>query len=168
MRELLIIIAIVGVIVFASGCTGDQTATDNTYSGNGVSFTYPGNWTVLDPSDIQSSVGSLGDVLVVVGVENEQMFGLMTANVGSNQVLATPSEWLSTMKSSVGSEYVSSKTITVDGVKGVQLVTQDSSTSYYNYYAYWNKNSKGYMALLTSTTSAQDTFESIIDTVETS
>jgi len=62
----------------------------------------------------------MGTVIVVVGVENQDMFGLFTVNIGENQRLATPSEWLSTMKKSIGSNYVSDKTITVDGEKGVQ------------------------------------------------
>ena len=53
MREILIIIAILGIIVCASGCT-DSTQDNKTYSGNGVSFTYPGNWDLLDSTDTQT------------------------------------------------------------------------------------------------------------------
>lgn len=166
MREILIIIAILGIIVCASGCT-DSTQENKTYSGNGVSFTYPGNWDLLDSTDTQTSVGNMGTVIVVVGVENQDMFGLFTVNIGENQRLATPSEWLSTMKKSIGSNYVSDKTITVDGEKGVQLTAQDSDGNNM-YYAFWNKNGEGYMALLVTETESQDLFDSIISTIVTS
>ena len=165
MREILLIIAILGIIVCASGCTDDTTA-NKTYSGNGVSFTYPGDWEILDSTDTQTGVGDMGTVIVVVGIENQDMFGLFTVNIGANERLATPSEWLSNMKTNVGSEYVSSKTITVDGEKGVQLTTQ-SSDGFNNYYAFWNKNGEGYMALLTTESDSQALFDDIISTVET-
>ena len=59
MREILVIIAILGIIVCASGCT-DNTTTTKTYSGNGVSFSYPGNWEELNVSSTQESVGDAG------------------------------------------------------------------------------------------------------------
>ncbi|HHT19197.1 MAG: PsbP-related protein [Euryarchaeota archaeon] len=165
MREILVIIAILGIIVCASGCT-DNTTTTKTYSGNGVSFSYPGNWEELNVSSTQESVGDAGKALVIVGIEGQDMFGLFKVNVGANQVLSTPSEWLANMKKALGTQYVSSKTITVDGEDGVQLIAEDKD-GFKFYYAFWNKNGKGYMALLTTKTESQDVFDSIIDTVKT-
>jgi len=166
MREILVMIAILGIIVCASGCT-DNTPTTKTYSADGVTFSYPANWNVLNSSSTQESVGDAGKVLVTVGIEDQDIFGLFSVNVGANQVLSTPSEWLANMKQTLGSDYVSSKNITVDGEEGVQLTTQDND-GYNYYYAFWNKNGKGYMALLTTTTESQDVFNSIINTVKTS
>ncbi|MBI5679973.1 MAG: hypothetical protein HZC47_03640 [Methanobacterium sp.] len=53
------VIAILALVIFASGCTtgGNNTST---YSGNGVSFNYPGGWQQLQTSS-QSTLVSVGD-----------------------------------------------------------------------------------------------------------
>lgn len=46
----LLAVAIVALVVMASGCTtqtGNNTTT-KTYSANGMTFNYPGNWTIIN------------------------------------------------------------------------------------------------------------------------
>ena len=81
----LLIIAILALVVFASGCTSsnNQTSTQPTvptkaYSGNGISFSYPENWTQLgqisspnalvafgDPKSVDNSSGNVNTLVVV-------------------------------------------------------------------------------------------------------
>ncbi|CEL23772.1 hypothetical protein [Methanobacterium formicicum] len=45
MKRLIYILTVVLLVVMASGCTtSDEWASNKTYSGNGVTFTYPGTW----------------------------------------------------------------------------------------------------------------------------
>ena len=81
----LFVIAILALVVFASGCTnsGNQTSTQPTvatkaFSGSGVSFSYPENWQQLqqisspnaivafgDPSSVDNSTGNVNTLVVV-------------------------------------------------------------------------------------------------------
>ncbi len=68
MKRLFFVLIMLVLVVAASGCTSQQSTSSNkTYSANGVSFTYPGNWTEQNLTSLQSQVGSSADVLGVVG-----------------------------------------------------------------------------------------------------
>ncbi len=60
----LLAVAIVALIVMASGCTtqtGNNTTT-KTYSANGMTFNYPGNWTIINETTNENgTIIALGD-----------------------------------------------------------------------------------------------------------
>lgn len=150
----------------ASGCTG-SAPENKTYSDNGVSFTYPGDWDVLDSSDFQSSLGEVGGtVLVVVGIQEEVYFVVAELVPGEDEYLRSPSEWLSYQKTRLGSDYISDKTITIDGVEGIQIKSNEEGFN--NNYVYWKKKDNGHIAYMISKEESEDTFDSIVSTIETS
>gem|GEM_PF-5186318 len=123
----------------------------------------------MNKTNVQNTVGSIGTVLGVVGNEKtNESFGVMSVNPGSGQTLATTSEFVTYMKTKSSFTYVSDKTLAIDGVQGVEVIMKDNSTSTYYQYAYWIKNGKGYLALLSSPNNTQQQFESIASSVKTS
>jgi hypothetical protein len=161
----MLVLTILGLIVAISGCTSETS--NKTYSGNGLSFSYPGNWSQLNNTEFQNSIGSSGTLLVVFGDKGQDRFGIGTVNLGANQVLRTPSEWATSMNSSSGFEYISGKTITIDGVNGYQLSMKDTSNNYNYYYAYWVKNNTGYLSVLSSPNNVQAIFDGVTQSVKT-
>ena len=71
------------------------------------------------------------------------------------------------MKDSYGSDFVSDKKTTIDGEEAIQIHARDSNDAN-TYMAFWIKNRKGYFAILGSEKENQDTFDSIVNTIETS
>jgi len=141
------------VVVAISGCTSQNTSSNKTYSANGVSFTYPGNWTEQNITSYQTQFGSAGNVLGVVGDESNNTFGVVKLNIGSNQRVATLSEWASSYNSTMkngGSKYVSEKPLTVDGINAYQVTMIDSGN--YVTDVFFVKNGTGYVATYSSLT----------------
>jgi hypothetical protein len=157
-------IIILGIILSISGCTNQ--ASNKTYSENGLTFNYPGNWSQLNTSQFQNSIGTSGTLLVVVGDKDQNRFGIATANIGAGQELKTPAEWANGMNTSSGFQYLSGKSSTIDGVEGYQLSMKDPSNNYNYYYAYWVKNNKGYLSVLVSPIDQQSLFENISKSIK--
>lgn len=166
MRKILLIVTLLGLIVAISGCTFNPGDTNKTFSENGVSFTYPSDWEVLNES-VAGDTGDNVNVLAVVGIEETNVFIVSNVVVESGQYLRSPSEWLDNFKESIGSAYVSDKTFTVDGEEG-SLVTAKNTADEYVYILYWNKDGKAYLANYRSTEENLDKFESIAKTIKTS
>ena len=65
-KYFIFVIAIVALVVLASGCTsqnGNNTTATKAYSANGISFNYPDNWTVTnDTTNNNTTIIALGDV----------------------------------------------------------------------------------------------------------
>ena len=65
-KYFLFVIAIVAIVVLASGCTtqtGNNTTATKTYSANGMTFNYPSNWDIInDTTNENGTVIALGDV----------------------------------------------------------------------------------------------------------
>jgi hypothetical protein len=65
-KYFIFVIAIVALVVMASGCTsqnGNNTTATKAYSANGISFNYPDNWTITnDTSNNNTTLIALGDV----------------------------------------------------------------------------------------------------------
>ncbi len=55
-KYVILVIAILAFVVFASGCT-----TSNTYNANGISFNYPSSWQQLTNVTAQNSIAAVGD-----------------------------------------------------------------------------------------------------------
>jgi PsbP-like protein len=64
-KYFLFVIAIVAIVVMASGCTsqtGNNTTATKTYSANGMTFNYPSNWEIInDTTNENGTVVALGD-----------------------------------------------------------------------------------------------------------
>ncbi len=60
-----IVIAIVGIVVMASGCisqTGNNSTATKTYSANGISFNYPSSWSLINQTiHTNNTIVALGD-----------------------------------------------------------------------------------------------------------
>lgn len=65
-KYIFIVIALVGLVVLASGCTsspGNNTTSTKTYNANGISFNYPSSWFIIaDNTTENGTVIALGDV----------------------------------------------------------------------------------------------------------
>jgi PsbP-like protein len=64
-KYFLFVIAIVGLVVMASGCisqTGNNSTATKTYSANGISFNYPSSWSLINQTTHgNNTVIALGD-----------------------------------------------------------------------------------------------------------
>lgn len=64
-KYLFVVIAIVALVVAASGCTsqnGNNTTATKTYSNNNISFSYPANWDVISENSSENgTVVAIGD-----------------------------------------------------------------------------------------------------------
>ena len=64
-KYFLFVVAIVAIVVMASGCTsqtGNNTTATKNYSANGISFNYPSSWAILnETSNENGTVVALGD-----------------------------------------------------------------------------------------------------------
>jgi|WetSurMetagenome_2_1015567.scaffolds.fasta_scaffold152822_2 hypothetical protein len=169
MKRLFILIMLV-LVVAASGCTNQQSTSSNkTYSANGVSFAYPGNWTEQNLTSLQSQAGSSSDVLGVVGDGAVDRFGVFKLNPGSNQRVVSLSEWASNYNSTMkkqGSTYVSERSLTVDGVKAYQVTMLKSGT--YGTDVFFIKNGTGYIATYTSKNNDNETIDLLINNLKIS
>ncbi len=168
MKKYLFLIGMLVLVVIASGCTtqNTQNSTTKTYSGNGVTFNYPANWTVQNSSTIQSQLGSVGTALGAVGDENNT-FIVAKLNVGSNQALNSPSQAAANAKSTLTSQgytFVSEKQLTIDGVNADQVTFQKSG-AYYTY-DYIVKNNNGYWTTYASTSSDQTNLDMILNSLK--
>lgn len=165
MRKILLIVTLLGLIVAISGCTFNSGDTNKTFSENGVSFTYPGDWEVLNESAAES-FGDNVDIMAVVGVEDEDVFVVGKAVIESDEYLRSPSEWLEYTKESIGSSYASDKTFTVEGEEGALITAKDNND--YVYILFWHKDGEGYIAYYRTANESLDKFESIAKTIQIS
>ena len=166
MKKWISILAVLILIVTISGCTNNQTQPANkTYSGNGLSFVYPGNWNELDKTAYQSALDDKGELLAVVG-DGSTMFGIARLNKVKNQTNITLNNLVVYYNSTFnkGTEYVSEDLVTVDGVKGYEITVKASG----NYLSgvLFIKNSTNYLAVFESSDNSQKTFNQIISSLK--
>ncbi|MGC9517872.1 MAG: PsbP-related protein [Methanomicrobiales archaeon] len=134
MKKYLILIALLSAVVFASGCLdgGNQTtnqtsdiATKNYSNATaGYSFDYPENWQKMSTNITGDAVGfrdeSTGTNLIVSTLPTTQP---------TDEELETFITQLESQYSSQfeGFERVSANTVTVNGVKGIEIVFRSTS-----------------------------------------
>ena len=159
MKKWISIIGVILVVVFASGCTAQSSA--KTYSGNNISFQYPGNWSTDYNSSLQN-FGSEGDVLVKLG-KNDSGMGVAKADIGSSNISAATmaSEFKTIIQSKY--QYVSNKTVTVDGINATQLVIKDNSNGDYASISFLIKNSSLYIIMISTPDNNQQTIDMILN-----
>ncbi len=166
MKRFLAILILLIMVVAISGCTSNTTS-NKTYSANGVTFTYPGNGSEQNSSSIQAQVGSTGNLIGVVGDNSTFLFGVAKVNIGSDQRLATLNEWAAAHNNSIKTNnetYITEKTMTVDGVDGIMLASNDSD--FYYHEVFFIKNNTGYLAILLTKTNDQQLFEQIVNSLK--
>lgn len=170
MKKLILILTVMTLAVMASGCTDTQT-TNKTYSGDGISFIYPGDWNEVDKSDMQSTVGSIADVLVAVGKDNDNVFAIEEVNLQSGQKATSPKEWGSNYKSvmqSAGLQVVGSESLTVDGSAAYLVTAKDNKSGTYLTDVYFAKKGKAYIAVYVSKTSDRQILDQILNSLKIS
>jgi hypothetical protein len=159
MKKIIPIIAMLLVVVFASGCTTQP----QTYNSNGVSFQYPGDWNTNYKSDIQQSFGSSANVLVSLGKGDS---GMAVAKVNASGINISTEELISAFKSSLqssGFQTVSEKTRTVDGVSANEVVLKDNSTGLYGSFTIFKKNNDIYLIMIATPDNNQQTVDMVLN-----
>ncbi|MDD1775354.1 MAG: hypothetical protein LUQ24_07470 [Methanobacterium sp.] len=164
MKQYIAILLFLGMIVAISGCTSETS--NKTYSANGVNFTYPGNASEMNSTSLQAQVGSTGTMIAMVGDNSTFLFGVAKVNIQSNQRLASLSEWATsynnTLKAS-NETYISEKNMTVDGVNGIMITSNDSSFFYRE--VFFIKNNTGYLAILLTKNNDEQLFNDLVSSL---
>jgi hypothetical protein len=155
MKRLIYILAILSLVVMASGCTSsDQWASNKTYSGDGITFTYPGTWSVNDSEAVSTQSGSTS--IAAVGNDDEGFA------IGSIAVSGLDTETVQQATNQMVEEYQSqgygtAKTITVEGVNASMLTSEEADASgLYSTVAIWVKDDKMYYAVYASKTTSTE------------
>ncbi|MBI5679889.1 MAG: hypothetical protein HZC47_03210 [Methanobacterium sp.] len=161
MKKWIAILAVLLVVVCASGCTSQP----QTYSGNGITFQYPGDWSGNWTSEIQQSVGSSSTVLTSLGKDNA---GMAVAKVNIGSVPISIADLTSTMKSgfqSAGYQSVTEKTRTVSGENATEIDFKYnvSSTQNYGSFTFFKKNTDIYMIMISTPDNNQQTIDMILN-----
>lgn len=158
---LIMILAIVGI----SGCT-EQTPENKTYSADGITFQYPGNWTELNKTKYGDlDLGNKSEAIFVLGDDNNQArltFGKIIPAHG--EVLNTLPVWAEKTKSSSSSkelQFLSEKNLTIAGVDAYQLRFIDDDGDYITSIAFI-KNNTGYVLVYISIFKETETLENIL------
>lgn len=165
MKRLIYILAVVTLVVMASGCTSDEWSSNKTYTGSGVTFQYPGTWSESSDSKISQISGATSGAAVE---GSDAWFGFATVDV-TNLSTSQRDSLKNTLKKTYNERNLTTeKTVTVDGVSALLLSssTKDASGIYSNV-AFWIKGDKVYIAAYTSTNSGTQTFERILGSFKT-
>ncbi len=156
---ILLLLAILGI----SGCT-DQPPDNKTYSTNGVTFKYPGNWAELNKTKYQEiDFGNESEIILALG-NDQTRFTFGKAVPGENHVLNTLPGWAEGAKSrlsSMGFQFLSEKNLTLAGVDAYQLRFIDDDGDYYTGIAFI-KNNTGYLMVYVSVLNETETLEDIL------
>jgi len=165
MKRLIYILAILSLVVMVSGCTtSGEWSSNKTYTGNGITFDYPGTWSENATSSLATPSGS--DSIVAVGSEDEgfavgriSASGLDTASI--QQVLNT------LVQQYQGQGYGTAKSVTVDGSTASMVTSTSPDTDgYYSTIAFWVKNDNLYYAAYVSKSNDTQTMERILGSLK--
>ncbi len=177
----LLLIAILALVVFASGCIGDSNTNQTSqptiptkqFSGNGISFSYPESWEQLqattpnaivtfgDPSSVDSATNNVNTLVVI------QSIPLPSGTTLKANYDATYAQYAAADSSF---RQISDSTTTVDGTTAyVNTHTVNVSGVQKQEKAVWlEKNGKIYVILAGALPSAfesqQKNFDAIINT----
>jgi hypothetical protein len=129
-KYFLFVVAIIALVVMASGCTSNQTGNNSTatktYSANGVSFNYPSNWVIInETSNANVTAVALGDA---VFKQNNGTQGNGVTIIRLPQTNNSSDE-LASLKSSFSSFNATNNTITVAGVTANETTFNASSNN---------------------------------------
>lgn len=165
MKRLIYILAVVLVVVMASGCTSDEWASNKTYSGNGITFTYPGTWGENATKTVNVPAGS--NSLAAVG-SNDEGFAVGSITASGLDTASIQNVLNQLVQEYQTQGYGDSKSITVDGSTATMLTTTSKDSSgYYTTIAFWVKNNSLYYAAYVSSTNNTQNMEKILGSLKT-
>ncbi|MCE5213763.1 MAG: hypothetical protein LLF83_03470 [Methanobacterium sp.] len=165
MKSLIYVLVVVSLVVAISGCTSDIWATNKTYSGNGITFTYPGAW----ESDLNKSVtmpaGSVSKAIVGSSDEILDISTVSGQNLTSDSLQQVINDVMTDFKNKgFGSE----KNITVDGATATMITSQKAdSDGFYTTYVAWVKNNTIYYATYLTKSNSTANLEKVLSTFKT-
>ncbi len=155
MKRLIYILAVVSLVVMASGCTSDQWASNKTYSVGGLTFQYPGTWSENSTEFMSNPSGATGIAAVGTDDEGFAVGSVSTSILSESDLQQVISQMIQTYKNQ---GFTTEKNITVDGVSATLLSTPNKlSEGYYASIAFWTKTNKLYFAIYGSKTSSDTT-----------
>jgi hypothetical protein len=165
MKSLIYILVVVSLVVAISGCTSDVWSTNKTYTGNGITFTYPGTWS----SDLNKSVtipaGSASQAILGTSDEYFAVSTLSGQNLTSEQLQQTINSFINDQKNQ---GYGSEKNITVDSATATMITTpKPNNDGFYESIAVWTKNNTIYYATYWSKSNSTTNLEKILSTLKT-
>lgn len=164
MKRLFYILAVVMLVVMASGCTSsDQWASNKTYSGDGVTFQYPGTWS---ENKTNMSIPGASSVAAVGSDSEAFVYGTVDISVLSSSDIQ---ELMNTVSQGYKSQGMTTeKKLTVDGANATMLSSPNKDSSgIYKTAAFWTKSGKFYVAAYTSTQNGTENFEKVLATFKT-
>jgi len=165
MKRLIYILAVVLLVVMASGCTSDQWASNKTYSGNGVTFSYPGTWSENATKTVTTPSGS--NSIAAVG-SNDEGFAIGSISASGLDTASIQSVLNQLVQEYQTQGYGASKSVTVDGSTATMITsTNKDSSGYYTTIAFWVKNNSLYYAAYVSNTNSTQTLERILGSLKT-
>lgn len=171
MKRLIYILVVVSLVVAVSGCTGDIWATNKSYSGSGITFTYPGAWNEGDQNTLNYYALPDSNLTTVIG-NSDYTFGVWTLNypqLTTEQNQQVLQGLKSNMSSVQGATKLSDKDITVDGTQGVQIDYKSNDPNAADLYVSvvaWIKNGKAYIVAFGSKTNDTQTLDRIINSMK--
>ncbi|MDI9624690.1 MAG: hypothetical protein QFX38_07375 [Methanothermobacter sp.] len=152
------------VVAFTFGCTG--TPAEKTFSGDGITFQYPGTWENLSAGELEASLPTLkygsANVITYLGNDTEE-FAVVELKATSEGYVRSPSEWLQQMESSLEPSQIISKdeSLSVAG-KNAALVQWQEGNQFITAVHIKIDESKGYQLYYSSPQSDLTTFQKII------
>ncbi|MGB9845502.1 hypothetical protein [Methanothermobacter tenebrarum] len=162
-------IFILAIVAFGFGCTGTQ---EKTFSGDGVTFSYPQSWENLSVSDLEtylptSEFGS-AEIITYLGNDTEE-FAVVKLTASSTGYVRSPSEWLQEMKSSIQESRIISteENVTVAGYNAA-IIQYTIGTGYVTIAHLKVNENLGYQVYYWSSQSDQTTFKKIIKSLKIS
>lgn len=166
MKRLIYILAVVLLVVMASGCTtSDEWASNKTYSGNGVTFTYPGTWSENATKTVTTPSGS--NNIAAVG-SNDEGFAIGSISASGLDTAGIQNVLNQLVQEYQAQGYGASKSITVDGSTAAMITTTSKDSSgYYTTIAFWVKNNSLYYAAYVSTSNSTQNMEKVLGTLKT-
>ena len=145
-KYFLFVIAIVGLVVMASGCisqTGNNSTATKSYSANGISFNYPSNWSLINQTTHgNNTYVALGDSSFM----NNTLKGNGVIIIKTPKNSNSSSSNSTNLKSQIAKLNGTKTTQTVDGVTAnvTTFTTQISNETVFIKFINFEKNNYNY------------------------
>ena len=149
-KYMVLVITILALVVFASGCTSETQ--NKTYNVNGIYFNYPGAWSELS-SDQINLTGDSASAIVAVSDNSGQTGVLIQSTPALSQSLADFTNLNKAGIKKSGYAILSENTTTVNGIKAHQIIfngTGSSGNATKQVMTFFKKNNKIYYIVFNS------------------
>jgi len=124
------VIVILSLVILTSGCVNnDSFNTTQTYSGNGISFTYNGTWEVANTTS-PNAVVAVGDPKTVDAQKNPYTFVLIQKpnETQNNDLDQTYNQNYATLFNNSSNQHVSEANITVNNNRALENIYLTNSS----------------------------------------